>query len=413
MNNFSNLDIERGILSAIILDGDNLKNIISILKVQDFYHPNHQAIYEAIKTLYKKDYPIDEVMLKEELIKQNKFDEGILTEIITTAPISNIKIYIKEIKELSLKRQIEKVFNQSKAKLLDDNDINSLEIIETLKQELENLNKNSLDTFQFKNFKNVENRDIEFILKDFLPIPKQAVTLLSAKGGSGKSWLVLQLALKYINQNPNKKVFAWLSEDPDFATKKRAEKILNEILVSDTNINSPIYNNFSYLGSETRPFHFIEYDFKNKKTNNLFYKLKYSLKDYDFIILDPLIAFFGGDENNNSQAREFMNLLTEWADKENKSILVVHHNNKSVTGGIRGASAFVDAVRLQYELLINENDKKEDKEILPAGYRKIQIRKDNWGVERILGKREIEIQIFNNELKNNIIKKKDKYNGKF
>jgi replicative DNA helicase len=152
------------------------------------------------------------------------------------------------------------------------------------------------------------------------------------------------------------------------------------------------------LGSETRPFHFIEYDYKNKKINTLFYKLKHTLRDFDFIILDPLIAFYGGDENNNSQAREFMNLLAEWADKENKAILVVHHNNKSTTGGIRGASAFVDAVRLHYELITNENNKeKENTELLPTGYRKIQIKKDNWGVERILKKKEIEIEIFGNE----------------
>jgi replicative DNA helicase len=125
----------------------------------------------------------------------------------------------------------------------------------------------------------------------------------------------------------------------------------------------------------------------------LFYKLKHTLRDFDFIILDPLIAFYGGDENNNSQAREFMNLLAEWADKEDKAILVVHHNNKSVTGGIRGASAFVDAVRLQYELLTNENNK-ENTELLPAGHRTIKIVKDNWGVERILKKKEIDVQIF-------------------
>jgi replicative DNA helicase len=95
-----------------------------------------------------------------------------------------------------------------------------------------------------------------------------------------------------------------------------------------------------------------------------------------------------------------MNLLTEWADKENKAILVVHHNNKSTTGGIRGASAFVDAVRLQYELLTNNNNdnKKENAELLPAGYRQIVIQKDNWGVERILGKKELEIQIFRDEI---------------
>jgi len=124
------------------------------------------------------------------------------------------------------------------------------------------------------------------------------------------------------------------------------------------------------------------------------------LKDFDFIILDPLIAFFGGDENNNSQAREFMNLLTEWADKEDKAILLVHHNNKSTTGGIRGASAFVDAVRLQYQLFYPSE--LDEESLIPNNYRIIKIIKDNWGVSKILNKTEIEIEIFGKEGNNNV-----------
>ena len=397
-----NLDIERAILNSIILDNSLIDKIESILTKKDFYLPFHQVVFETIRKLLKEKDFIDEYILKDELEKEKKFDEELFLEIITTTPIANVEEYAKIIKESSLKRRLELLLKKNS---IDVANKDTFELIEALKNELESINKENHDKFELADFSMVENRDIEFILKDFLPIPKKAVTLLSAKGGVGKSWLVLQLALRYLNENPNAKIFAWLSEDPLFATKKRAEKIINEILINDTqikfyDINNPIYRNFKYLGSETRPFHLIEYDYKNKKINSLFYKLKHTLKDFNFIILDPLIAFYGGDENNNSQAREFMNLLTEWADKEDKAILVVHHNNKSVTGGIRGASAFVDAVRLHYELITNDNNdnKKENTELLPPGYRKIAIKKDNWGVERILNKKEVEIQIFKDEI---------------
>jgi len=407
---FFNLDIERAILNSILFNNLNLNQIQNILTKTDFYLPFHQIVFETIKNLIKKTDFIDEFILKDELIKRKKFDEELFFEIISTTPIELVDEYAKIIKELALKRCLELLLKKNSINIAERN---TFELIEVLKKELENLEKNNTDTFKLKTFNKVENKDIEFILKDYLPIPKKAITLLSAKGGAGKSWLVLQLALKFINQT-NKKVFAWLSEDPDFATKKRAKKILNEILINhnDTryfDITHSIYENFQYLGSETRPFHFIEYEYKNKKINPLFYKLTHTLKDFDFIILDPLIAFFGGDENNNSQAREFMNLLAEWADKENKAILVVHHNNKSSIGGIRGASAFVDAVRLHYELLTNENnDKKDNQEILPDGYRKLIIKKDNWGTEKILNKKEIQIQIFKNEI-NTELNKKEKY----
>ena len=393
-----NIDIERGLLSSILFDGTLLDDIKNILEEKDFYLLFHQIVYQTIKKLLKEKDFIDEFILKDELIKRKKFDEALFFDLISTTPMENIKEYAKIIKELSLKRRLEILLKQNSLYIAERD---SFELIEALKNELENIGKNNYNNFKLVDFSMVENREIEFILKNFLPIPKKAVTLLSAKGGTGKSWLVLQLALRYINQQSDKKVFAWLSEDPTFATKKRAEKIINEILINDKNslfydINNPNYKNFKYLGSETRPFHFIEYDYKNKEINSLFYKLKHTLKDFDFIILDPLIAFYGGDENNNSQAREFMNLLTEWADKEDKAILLVHHNNKSSTGGIRGASAFVDAVRLHYELLTL--DQKEER-TLPDNYRIIKIQKDNWGVKKILNTKKIEIQLFGEQKK--------------
>jgi len=409
-----NLDIERAILSSILSDNTSYDEISHILNTNDFYLPFHQVVFETIKKLLKEKDFIDEYILKDELEKEKKFEEELFLEIIATTPISIIEEYAKIIKELAIKRRLELLLKKNSINIAEKD---TFELIEALKSELEDINKENHDKFELADFSIVEDRDIEFILKDFLPIPKKAVTLLSAKGGAGKSWLVLQLSLRYINENPNKKVFAWLSEDPVFATKKRAEKIINEILINDNrtkfyNINNPAYRNFKYLGSETRPFHFIEYDYKNKKINSLFYKLKHTLRDFDFIILDPLIAFFGGDENNNSQAREFMNLLTEWADKEDKAILVVHHNNKSITSGIRGASAFVDAVRLHYELLTNDNNEKDNAELLPAGHRKIAIKKDNWGVERILNKKEVEIQVFKDEIDTELNKKGKNKNTK-
>jgi len=398
--NYYNLDIERAILSTILFDNTTIDEIEHILKYDDFYHPFHQKVYKTILNIKEKELPIDEVFIQEQL--KNEFDETLFVEIITTTPLSMIDEYSKKIKELSTKRKLELFLNKKKAELIDKDDI---EILNELEQEIKNFKNNSIDTFALNKFSEVEDKEIEFLLKDYLPVPKKAVTLLSARGGAGKSWLSLQIALKVINQS-NKKVFAWLSEDPLFATKKRAELIIDKIISNGRDLK--FYDNhFYFLGSETRPFHIVEYNYKQKQINSMFYKLKNTLKDFELIIIDPLIAFYGGDENNNSQAREFMNLLTEWADKEDKAILVIHHNNKSVEGGIRGASAFVDAVRLHYELLSPDKENP-----LPNGYRTIKIQKDNWGVERIIGKKEIDIQVFPSDNKIKVTEYEAKRNNR-
>jgi len=393
MNNFYNLDIERGILSGLLTDFSEI-NEVEFLKPDDFYLAFHQEVFKTMLENKNNEF-FDELILKDILQNRNLFDENMYLELLATTPFADLKSYAKIIKEYSLKRKLNILLKQKEILLKDKN---VFELIEDLKQQIDELEKTeTFSTFNFYTLGSVEDRDIEFLLKDFIPIPKKAVTLLSARGGSGKSWLALNLATRLTNED--QKVFAWLSEDPNFATKKRFKKLFFDVLMQDGEFISnklkhfdfPQYDKFfKFLGSETRPFHFIEYDFKSKKINPLFYQFKQALKDFDVIILDPLIAFYGGDENNNSQAREFMNLLTEWADKEDKAIIVIHHNNKSIDGGIRGASAFVDAVRLHYELIV---PKKDENNQIPDTHRILRLMKDNWGVRRFFGE-EKTIQVF-------------------
>jgi hypothetical protein len=128
MERLSNLDIERGILSAILFDAE-FEKVKNILDKKDFYLPFHRDLFEAMGVLNDKNYPIDEIMLREELTKHNKFDEALMSEVITMAPIEMIEVYAATIKELSSKRQLNKLLDKGKIKLLDDNDTDTLAII--------------------------------------------------------------------------------------------------------------------------------------------------------------------------------------------------------------------------------------------------------------------------------------------
>jgi replicative DNA helicase len=131
----------------------------------------------------------------------------------------------------------------------------------------------------------------------------------------------------------------------------------------------------------------------NKVTvDPIWHDLKKVFDPYDLIILDPLIAFFGGDENNNGHARYFMQLFTEYAGKTGKTIIFIHHSTKG-TAGSRGAGAIVDAARLHYEV-----DRIKDKEGKIDGkkyhMRLIRLAKDNYNAGAILKASEVERQIF-------------------
>jgi len=147
-----NLDIERGILAAIIFDGANFESVAAILKSKDFYLPFHQDVFKAMESLYRKDYPIDEVMLREELIRKNKFDEGLMVDIITTAPIAMIETYAKEIKDKAIKRELIHFSNVVKQEVLEKSDERAVDIVEDIQSNLFQIATESEDG----DFKDVE-----------------------------------------------------------------------------------------------------------------------------------------------------------------------------------------------------------------------------------------------------------------
>ncbi|DAB33204.1 MAG TPA: hypothetical protein CFH82_11755 [Sulfurospirillum sp. UBA12182] len=222
---------------------------------------------------------------------------------------------------------------------------------------------------KISNFKEIKEEQIEYICENWLPVPRKTVSMIVANGGIGKSWIIIQLALRHLIKNPNEKVFAWLSEDPEGLSKHRANLICSKVLeVEPTNIEKLFISD-----SPTFPINF----------NNI-QKVKEQLKEFNVILLDPLIGFYSGDENSNADARIFMQHFTKWAAEENKTILFIHHASKG-TSKSRGASALVDAVRLVYEIeKIDKNDTK----------RKFTIGKDNYGVKNILDCTEFERVIF-------------------
>lgn len=203
----------------------------------------------------------------------------------------------------------------------------------------------------------------EFILEDFLPMAKRKVTMLSAKGGSGKSFIAIQAGIRLTDQG--KKVGMWLSEDEIGEIRERADLINSRILFNRNPISEHLYVN----GSENYP---------PQVTPNMFETIREAWKGLDLVIIDPLIGFFSGNENDNSQAKQFMSILTSIATQNNQAILVIHHNTKQDQDGnstTRGASAFVDAVRILYSL---RYDKDTQKHI-------IKIEKDNLNVRKFLG----------------------------
>ncbi len=106
MIEYFNINYERSILSSLLFEPIIFDSTRDTISMNDFYLPSHQNIFNAMCMLVDKDKPIDEEFIKQELLKINLFDEQTLSEIMISNPISDIKPYLNEIKDLSSQRKL-------------------------------------------------------------------------------------------------------------------------------------------------------------------------------------------------------------------------------------------------------------------------------------------------------------------
>jgi len=374
-------NIEATVLSSIIYTPALLDKYSSKLKIDLFFLPLHQNIISIVQSLHKSDKIIDEEIVRNKL--GNEYEQDLIY-IITKNPLNRLDDYIEILQDYSIKREMQNIALDI-SKSLQEN-MTGLELQARLSNKTEELTANrNLEIFEISNIENIEDKEVDFICQSWLPIPIRTVSLVTAPGGTGKSWFVLQLAIRAIKEGKINKSFLWLSEDPKEISKNRFNKVFDKVLKEeDTRIKSKIDI------SDSPTIQFLYDDQRKVEVSPLLAHFKVKLQDYDLIILDPLIAFYGTDENNNSSARRFMQLFTEWANKENKTIIFIHHSTKNSTQS-RGASAFVDAVRTVYELdKIRDNNGKEKE----SNKRIIKLTKDNYGVGHILEGLSVQRELF-------------------
>jgi replicative DNA helicase len=55
----SDVEAEKAVLSALLLDNDAIHTVLSEIRPEDFYHPAHQKIYESMLLMQDANEPVD------------------------------------------------------------------------------------------------------------------------------------------------------------------------------------------------------------------------------------------------------------------------------------------------------------------------------------------------------------------
>ena len=118
------LDIEKAVVSAMLIDARGVEDAMLIVKEDYFYSPKFRVIFKAIKHLYDSNEPIDLLTVSQKL-KDVKALEKVggdmylirLTQSIGSA--ANIESHCRIILEKYLKREIIRVANESIKRAFD------------------------------------------------------------------------------------------------------------------------------------------------------------------------------------------------------------------------------------------------------------------------------------------------------
>ncbi|MPM66917.1 Regulatory protein RepA [bioreactor metagenome] len=214
-----------------------------------------------------------------------------------------------------------------------------------------------------------KGRKLASIPRDFvLPgLPAGKLAVMSAPGGTGKSFLLLELALAVASGEP---VIAGIVPDAAGPTRyisfeEDETDIQNRLvaLFQTFSISPPVETFFcSALEGENLPL--VQNAEKNEEAVKYLENICEGMR---LVILDPLSRLHSADENSNSEMKKVVQILISVAKKTRCAIIVAHHTSKSAVlngqGGLqqsaRGASCLVDDPRLVCTLSRSQNKKSQ------------------------------------------------------
>ena len=140
-----NIDAEKSVLGAILVNNENYYRVLENLKAEDFYLDGHRVIFRKMIELIERSRAIDLITIQEELVRGSQLESagGIsyLASLLDGMPhLVNIEHYIEIIREKSLLRQLVNSVNKIMAECFDQSEP-AEQILDRAEQSLFNLSE--------------------------------------------------------------------------------------------------------------------------------------------------------------------------------------------------------------------------------------------------------------------------------
>lgn len=351
-----NLDAERSILGAVLLDNTALPVILKELPPEFtwFALEPHRKIYHAMLAMRDAGSPIDLVSLANELHKRGELEAAgggaYIAQLVDGLPrVAHIAHYCQIVREKAqLRRAL--YFSHQLAERIANGQTEAAEIFADLR---------SFSTTETRFAGGVSNghtvgRTLQQIMDADFPVPQHLIegliprgssVMLFAKPHSLKSWFTLALTLRatvpgrilgdqLTVENPVRTLLVSV-EDPPSYVKERLQML----------VMRPAYAN---AGFDPSRFKIIMRDevpglhLPSPQWFDVIVKAAEEIKA-DHIILDVVrqILKIGMDLNKPSDTAEFVYCLSELQNATGACVTICHHEKKGTNGIMEGATGSI------------------------------------------------------------------------
>lgn len=118
------IDAERSVIGALMLDKDAIIRVADLISADDFYNPSHGKIYRAIFELFEKSEPIDILSVTKTLKDREQLTDiggsTYLTDLINSVPTAtHISYYAKLVRQKKVLRDLISASSEINEKVFD------------------------------------------------------------------------------------------------------------------------------------------------------------------------------------------------------------------------------------------------------------------------------------------------------
>ena len=194
-----NVEAERSILGAVILDNSALERATKIIRTEDFSRAEYRCVFDQMIALAANRQPIELLTLNDELEKHGRMEAaggiGVVSALADGMPrVNNVEHYARIVREKALRRGLIYRADEIQTTAYGSEPVESvMEHAAATFRDYVNTAKIRPQAWrdQFKTHDQMEQGDLRFLINDFLP---EGICFLGALSGSGKTWFALSMA---------------------------------------------------------------------------------------------------------------------------------------------------------------------------------------------------------------------------